>query len=296
MVSVIVPVYNEEDSLTRFVKELTSVMHSLGEEYEIIFVDDGSTDESFNILVDCSRKDQKIKLVKFSRNFGKQIAMSAGLQAVNGEAAILLDADLQHPPDLIPHMIKKWQAGSQVVNAVRNNYSDIGRMRIFFSKLYIHTLRIFGDLNIQPNITDFRLLDAVVYKKLNSFQEHKRFLRGLIDWAGFKTATVNFDIPNRFGAKSRFNIIKLTDLAIDGITSFTWKPLRFAFYVGLLIGLCAAGYMCYVLYVRFFTEHAVPGLSTIVGLVLLFGSIQMLFLGLLGEYIGRIYEEVNLCS
>lgn len=291
--SIIVPVYNEEQNLEELYRRLSKVMNDLNETYEILFVNDGSTDGSMSIIEFLTKVDSRIKVIDLARNFGHEIAMTAGIDYVSGSAVIIMDADLQNPPELIPEMIDKWKQGNEIVYTIREKNTDIGFLKQTASTLFYKFLNKITDVKIAENSSDFRLLDKKVIDVLKSMEERSRFLRGLIRWTGFRQTGVNFIAPKRFAGKTKYSFIKLLKLSLDGITSFSSFPLKIASAFGFMVSFVGFIYALYAIYVKIFTDLAMPGWTSIIITVLVLSGVQLITIGIIGEYIGRIYEETK---
>ncbi|MFH1542605.1 MAG: glycosyltransferase family 2 protein, partial [bacterium] len=289
--SLVIPVYNEEGSLPELYRQLNAVL--VDQSYEIIFVDDGSSDNSLKLIEELAQKDNKVKSISFSRNFGHMVALCAGLEHAQGEAVITLDADLQHPIQLIPELIKQWQAGAQVVNTVRKDEQGISIIKKVFTLIFYWLMNKIGGINLQANAADFRLLDKQVVVTLNAVKEKSKFLRGLISWVGYRQVSVPYQAEKRYAGKTKYSFGRMFSFALDGITSFSSFPLRMAAYLGLLIALFSFLYIIYALYIRFFTSQAIAGWTSVLVAVLFIGGVQLVFLGIIGEYLGRVFEETK---
>jgi glycosyltransferase involved in cell wall biosynthesis len=291
--SVVVPVYNEEQVLPEFQRELAAVLRSLGESFEILYVDDGSGDRSLEILRSLAAEEPEVGGVRLSRNFGHQVALSAGLDLAEGEAVITLDADLQDPPALIPELIARWREGAQVVLARRRRRRGEGLLKRASSRLFYRLLRGLSGLPLPLDVGDFRLLDREVCLWLRALPERHRYLRGLIGWAGFRQAEVPFDRQPRRAGRSKYPPARMLRFALDGLTSFSIAPLRAASGLGALVTAGGLAYLLYVLHRRLIAGATVEGWSSIVSLLVIFNGVILMLLGVLGEYVGRIYEEVK---
>lgn len=292
-ISIVVPVYNEADNLKHFYEETTKVMQAMNYDYELVFVDDGSKDTSLLILDELAKKDEHVAFIMLSRNFGHQVALSCGLEHAKGSAVITMDGDMQHPPELIPELIEKWEAGYEVVMTVRLETVGASFVKNFTSKLYYKIINVMSQIEIVPGGSDFRLLDKKVVEAFCLYKERARFIRGLVNTFGFNQCMVNFVAPPRFAGKSKYSLKKMFHFALDGITSFSKTPLRIAFYIGLFFGVVSFTLTMHVLFIKLFTEEAVPGWTTITASISLFGGLQLIGLGIVGEYVGRIFEEVK---
>jgi len=291
--SVVVPVYNEEHCLRRFYAELSAALRSQLLRYEILFIDDGSHDGSLAILSELQEKDPAIAVVCLSRNFGHQTALTAGLELAQGDAVVMLDADLQHPPEIILQLLEQWRAGAKVVHTIRESTEDIGLLKKFSSWLYYRIINLLSSTPIEANAADFRLLDRQAVKMLRSMGERQRFLRGMIGWLGLPSACVRFTAPKRAAGTSKYTWNKMFRMATDGIVSFSTKPLRAALWLGLFCLFVNCLYAGYVLYMHFFRDTLIRGWASLILLMMFLGSSQLILLGIVGEYIGRIYEEIK---
>jgi len=291
--SVIVPVYNEELVIDTCWKRLTAVMKSLNEPYEIIFVNDGSRDNSKQLLTDLGKRDHHIHIISFSRNFGHQAAITAGMDHAKGQAIIVIDADLQDPPELIPQMINKWKQGFHVVYGKRSKRTGETIFKRFTAKLFYRLLRFLTDIEIPVDTGDFRLIDRKVSDALKRLPEKNRYIRGLISWLGFKQTSVEFVREERLAGETKYPLCKMLKFAIDGITSFSSKPRKLATVSGLILSGFSFCYLLYVLYLKLFTDKTIVGWSSLMAVNLFFYGFMLIILGIFGEYIGRIYNETQ---
>ena len=292
-VSFVIPVFNEEQSLSGLYSRLKAVIDQQGLSYEIIMVDDGSTDTSIFEIHKLNEKDHHVKLISFSRNFGHMIALSAGLDYASGDAVITLDADLQHPPEIIPKLIEKWQGGAEVVNTVRKEASSTGFIKKITAGFFYWLINKIARINLTANTADYRLLDRKVVATLKTLKERSRFIRGLVSWVGFKQAFIEYHADERVAGKTKYSFSKMVSFAIDGITSFSAVPLRLATYLGLIMSFFSFLYIVYAIYIRFFTSRAIAGWTSVMVAVLLIGSVQLVFLGIIGEYLSRVFDETK---
>lgn len=289
--SIVVPVYNEEEVIHETYRRLTEVMRSTGEAYELLFVNDGSRDKTVDILKAYSQKDESVILLDFSRNFGHQIAITAGMDYSRGNAVVVIDADLQDPPDLILKMIEKWKLGYDVVYAKRTKRKGETVFKTQTAKLFYRLLHSMTEIEIPLDTGDFRLLDRKVCDQMNNLQEKNRFVRGLVSWIGFKQTSVEYERDERFAGESKYPLKKMLKLSMDGITSFSYKPLKLASYTGVTFSVMRFFYLFVVLYLKFFTDSTIPGWSSLIVIQLFFSGFILSILGMMGEYIGRIYDE-----
>lgn len=292
-ISIVVPVYNEEENIAHFYQEVCQEMANIAYSFEIVFVDDGSNDASACILAYLAQKDERVKPLYLARNFGHQIALTCGLDHAAGDAIVTMDGDMQHPPSFIPVLIKKWEEGYEVVQTIRKTTEGVPWLKNFTSSLFYKLMNVMSKVKIQPGGSDFRLMDKVVVESFRKYRERARFIRGMIGAIGYKQAQVEFVAPKRFAGISKFSLRKMLHFALDGITAYSKVPLRLAFYVGMILGVGSIGVTGHVLYIRCFTEDAVPGWATLSASILFLGGIQLMGLGVIGEYVGRIFEEVK---
>jgi len=290
--SLVIPVYNEEAVLWELYKRLNPILESLKLNYEVIFVNDGSGDGSQKIIEQINKKNLSYKCLAFSRNFGHQIAISAGLDFTQGSAAIIMDADLQDPPELIPELLKKWKEGYEVICAKRESRKDGS-----FKKLTAHAFyRLFNkisDISIPLDTGDFRLLDEKVVITLRSFREKNRFLRGLFSWTGYRHTYVTFRRDERYAGKTHYPVIKMIKFALDGLFSFSALPLRLATWLGIICSFAGFVGIIWVVIIRFLPNYTSSGWATLMTTVLFLGGIQLFIMGMIGEYLSRIYTEVQ---
>ncbi|WP_173196914.1 glycosyltransferase family 2 protein [Geobacter sp. SVR] len=289
--SVVVPVFNEEKVLVEMYQRLHAVMEKLHQTYEIIFVNDGSSDRTFSILNDLCGRDSTIKVIEFAKNFGHQTAITAGMDYSQGEAVIVIDADLQDPPEVIPQMIARWEEGYDVVYGKRGERKG----ETFFKKLsasfFYRLMKKMTDVDIPVDTGDFRLIDRTVCDALKSIKERNRYIRGIISWLGFKQIGVDFCREKRFAGETKYPLRKMLKFAFDAITSFSFKPLKLSSYLGILLSFFSFSYLLIVLYRKLFTDHIIDGWASSMMVNLFFNGIVLMMLGIAGEYIGRIYDE-----
>lgn len=291
--SIVVPVYNEAEVLPTFYQRLTQVMDDTGESYEIIFVNDGSQDASLPLLRDLHAKDARVKLVTFSRNFGHQVAITAGLDHSSGKMVVVMDADLQDPPEVIPRLIKKWQEGYDVVFAVREERKGDSLFKRLTASLFYRLLRYLTATEIPLDAGDFRLMSRKAIEALKAIRERNRFMRGLAGWIGFRQASVTFVRDVRHAGETKYPLRKMLRFALNGLTSFSFVPLQLATYLGFAVSTLSLLYLVYAISLKLFTDRVVLGWTSVIVAVLFIGGVQLISLGIIGEYIGRIYEEVK---
>ncbi|MBU8689216.1 glycosyltransferase family 2 protein [Priestia megaterium] len=291
--SIVVPVYNEEEVIHETYRRLTEVMRSTKEAYELLFVNDGSRDRTAEIIKEYSEQDPAVVLLDFARNFGHQIAITAGMDYARGEAVVVIDADLQDPPELILEMIEKWKQGFDVVYAKRTKRKGETYFKKQTAAMFYRFLRAMTDIDIPLDTGDFRLLDRKVCNQMNSIQEKNRFVRGLVSWVGFKQIAVEYERDERLAGESKYPLKKMLKLSMDGITSFSYKPLKLASYAGITLSGIGFIYLLVVLYLKLFTDSTITGWSSLIVIQLFFSGIILIILGMIGEYIGRIYDETK---
>lgn len=289
--SVIVPYYNEAEVLPELHQRLTEVLGALPDSCEIIYVDDGSSDDSLQLVESFTAESCTIRSIGLSRNFGKEAAMSAGLEHSRGLAVILIDADLQDPPELIPQMLAKWREGYDVVNMQRTERQGETWFKRASAAAFYRLLNTLVKSDIPENVGDFRLLSREVVDHINQLPERNRYMKGIFVWPGFKQATLPFQRDARFCGETKWNYLKLIGLAVDGITSFSIKPLRLATLLGVLIAGSAFGYGAFIVFKTLLFGETVTGYPSMMVVQLALGGIQLLSIGVLGEYIGRIFIE-----
>ena len=291
-VSIVVPVYNEEDNIAHFVQSVEKVMETLPYAYEILFIDDGSRDRSREILREMGERDPRVQSIFLARNAGHQVALTCGTDHANGDAVITMDGDMQHPPELLPVLLAKWEEGYEIVQTVRLTTEGASLFKRLTSKYYYRLLNAMTDVEIQEGGSDFRLMDRKAVLALRRYHEHARFIRGIVGAMGFRKTTVEFVAPERFAGQSKFSLHKMISFALDGILAYSVQPLRVAFYVGICSAMLAVQLFLHVLYETLRGETE-AGWSTIVVCSLFFGGMQMMMLGVCGEYIARILQEVK---
>ncbi len=297
--SVVVPVFNEQQGLTALIARLVAVLDATGARWDVIFVDDGSRDHTLEVLRSAHARDPRLKAISFSRNFGKEIAVAAGLRHANGDVAVLMDGDLQHPPEVIPALIAGWRQGFDIVYGARQDRDADSPLRRWFSKTYYGLFRALSGTRLHENGGDFRLFSRRALDAFNRMGERARFNKGLYAWIGFKVLAVPFDVPERAdGGGSKWSLRQLARFAIDGLASFTTLPfttlpLRVWSVLGLAVSLFAFGYIIIFLAKTLMFGVDRTGFPTLIISIMFFAGIQLISLGVIGEYLGRIYEEVK---
>lgn len=292
--SFIIPVYNEEAVIPAVYQRIATVIDELDEAAEIIIINDGSTDGSINFIRKLQQNDERVSFMSLARNFGHQIAVTAGLNYVRGKAIIILDADLQDPPELVPAMIEKWKEGNEVVYAERTYRHKERPFKRFTAFVFYRILRLMAEVKIPTDTGDFCLINRKIVDILNTMPESNRYIRGLRAWVGFNQASIPYERDSRFAGEAKYTSRKSFNLAMNGIFSFSKLPLRFSTYLGLVSAAGAIIMAFFVLFWRIFQPHSpVNGFATILIIVFFLGAVQLISVGILGEYIGRIYEEVK---
>ncbi|MBX3002170.1 MAG: glycosyltransferase family 2 protein [Caldilineaceae bacterium] len=289
--SVIVPIFNEEAVIPELYRRMTAVLEDIGESWEMICVNDGSRDRSLEMLRDLHDRDPRIKLVNFSRNFGHQIAITAGMDYAQGDAVVIIDADLQDPPELIGAMMEKWREGYEVVYAVRSERRGESFFKLLTARTFYRLLRSITDVDIPLDAGDFRLMDRRVVLAMRRLREHHRFMRGLSSWLGFRQIGIEYERAERFAGETKYPLRKMLRLTMDAITSFSYLPLRLSTYFGFSLALVSLIGIILTIALRLSGNSAFAGQATTLVAVLFLGGIQLIFLGIIGEYLGRIYDE-----
>ncbi|MDP3643898.1 MAG: glycosyltransferase family 2 protein [Bacteroidota bacterium] len=289
-ISVIVPCFNEEEGLKTFNQTLISHLPE-NYHYEIIYINDGSRDQTFQEILKLAENNPSIKYISFSRNFGHQNALKAGYDFASGDCAISLDADLQHPPSVIPELIKKWEEGFEIVNTIRNDHDSISLAKKMSAGMFYRIMRKISDVKIENGMADFRLIDKKVLKQLKLFPENFLFFRGIIPWMGFNQTVVAFKASERFAGTTKYTFRRMLKFATTGVTSFSVKPLRLSIYLGFIFAFLAFLYGLYATYAFLFTNQAVTGWTSVILSVLFVGGINLLMLGIIGEYLGKLFIE-----
>jgi len=290
MISVIIPIMNEEGNIELLVEHLTKIL-SKQIDFEVIFIDDGSTDGSISVLKKINTENGKFKYISFSRNFGHQNALKAGLDFARGDCVISMDGDFQHPVELIPEMIKKWKEGYDIIYTIRQDDQNTGLLKRSTAKLFYRILNQLSDIDLKQGSADFRLLDRYVVEVLKKFNESPLFYRGLTSWLGFKQYGIPYIPKVRLWGKTKYSFLQMIKLALSGITGFSVKPLQISFRLGFYIAIIAFIYGIYALYIRLFTDKAIEGWTSLLIVILLIGGIQLITIGILGEYVGKLFIE-----
>ena len=292
MYSIVAPAVNEEDTLPHFYERVVAVMEQVGEPFEVVLINDGSSDGTFRVMRALHERDPRVRVVDFSRNFGHQIAISAGLDYARGDAVIIIDSDLQDPPEVIPQLIARWKAGVEVVYAQRARRTGETRFKLLTAAAFYRLIARITSVEIPRDTGDFRLLDRRVVQTLVTMREHHRFMRGLSAWVGFRQEAVPYDRHERFAGTTKYPLRKMIRFALDAITAFSYAPLQLATSFGFLLAALSLVGIVVAIIVRVF-GGAIQGQGTTLIAVLFLGGIQLIFLGIIGEYLGRIYDEVR---
>jgi polyisoprenyl-phosphate glycosyltransferase len=294
LISMVVPFYNEDDAVDRFFAEIVPVLEGIASiRFEIVCINDGSRDATLDKLVDASAKDARIRVVDLTRNFGKEAALTAGIDEASGDAVIPIDADLQDPPSLIPVMIEHWRAGADVVAARRTNRACDSWAKRTAAALYYRVHNALSDVKLPENVGDFRLMDREVVNALRRLPERRRFMKGLFAWVGYRTVIVDYQREPRSAGHSKFSGWRLWNFALEGITSFSTVPLRSWTYIGLTIAAAAFVYGGFIVGRTVLFGNPVPGYASLLTVLLFMGGIELIGIGVVGEYIGRIYYETK---
>jgi glycosyltransferase involved in cell wall biosynthesis len=294
LVSIVVPFYNEGEVIQTFYAKLLPCLEGItGADWQVVCVDDGSRDSTLSQLVEIAQRDDRFKIIELSRNFGKEAALTAGIEAARGDAVIPIDADLQDPPELIPQLVAAWSAGAEVVLARRSGRASDGMLKRKTAAWFYQLHNKVSKTKIPENVGDFRLMDRVVVDALKQLPERQRFMKGLFAWVGFRTVTIDYERAARSAGKTKFSGFALWNFALEGFTSFSTAPLKIWTYIGAigaLVGLC---YAVFIIFRTLVFGIDTPGYASVFVAVLFFGSIQLISVGMLGEYIGRIYVETK---
>lgn len=291
LLSIVIPVYNEENNIDTLLDRLLPIIKPF--KYEIIMVNDGSKDKTAEVIREKALKNKDLKLISFNRNFGHQMALIAGYHVAKGECVITMDADLQDPPEIIPEMVEEWQKGTDIVYAKRKKRDVDGFFKRKTAEWFYNFMNMLSDSHIPNNVGDYRLLDRKVVLFLGSLPEHSPFLRGLVAWSGYKEGFVYFERAKRHAGTTHYSIPKMINFALDGITSFSAKPLRIASYMGFLAATFGFLGIIYAIFGRFFLPtHWVTGWTGLFVGIMFIGGVQLITIGIIGEYIGKIYIEV----
>jgi glycosyltransferase involved in cell wall biosynthesis len=291
--SLVLPIHNEEEVIPELHLRLQALLVSLNVNTEVIFVDDGSRDRSLDLLRGLSTQEPRYRVVSFARNFGHQAAITAGLDYSRGEAVVVMDADLQDPPEVVSEMLAKWRLGFDVVYGVRRKREGETWFKLLTARLFYRVFAAMIPIDVPLDAGDFRLMSRPVVLTLNALRETHRFVRGMVAWVGFRQTRVFYDRPGRFAGQTKYPFRKMLRFAIDGITSFSVLPLRFSTYLGIVMSLMAMGVTTWAIVAKYLLKQTVTGWTAIVVTIAAFASVQFFMIGILGEYVGRIYEQVK---
>lgn len=291
-ISIVIPLLNEEGNIKVLYESLLPVVEKISADYEIVFVDDGSKDSSFDIITKISQLNKRVLGISLSRNFGHQIALSAGLEHASGEAVVMLDADMQHPPEIIVDLYNKYKEGFDIVNTIRTETADVGIFKKITSYYFYKLINRLSDIHIEPAAADFRLMNRKTVNAFLQMKEKDRFTRGLVSWMGFKQAQIEYIAPQRFAGKSKYSLLKMFRFAADGITAFSAKPLRVSFFAGIIVSFTGLLYAIYAVF-QYFGGKNIPGWTSILVSILIIGGIQLISIGIIGEYLARVFNEAK---
>ncbi|WP_421941305.1 glycosyltransferase family 2 protein [Pedobacter sp.] len=290
LVSIVIPAYNEADNIFVIAESIKGVFATLNYNYELILVDDGSADHTLEKIKAYAATADNIFFLEFSKNFGHQLAVKAGMDHAYGDCVISMDCDMQHPPELIPQMLEKWEAGYEVVYTIREDDKNLSKGKRSSSSLFYKLLNWLSDIELESGAADFRLLDQKVINVFRNFQENEPFLRGLVKWLGFKQYAIKYNPAARFSGKSKYTIKKMFRLALHGVTSFSIKPLYSAVYLGFILSFASVLYVPYVLY-AFLNHVEVSGWASVIMTIVFFGGLQLIILGIIGIYVGKMFMQ-----
>jgi polyisoprenyl-phosphate glycosyltransferase len=294
LVSLVIPCFNEETTVDRFWAAVEPVLSSCGsDQFEVLFVDDGSTDATFDRLSEIAYRDDRVAVYSLARNFGHQIALSVGLDRARGDVVLLMDCDLQHPPELIPEFLARLDGGHDVVLGVRRTTRDVGFLKRASSRAFYALFNALSDVKLSAGAADFVCMSRVVYRQLRRMRERHRFLRAMVSWLGFRRAVIEYTAPARVAGQSKYTLAKMIRLALDGVFAFSTRPLRFATRAGALISVLGLAYLGYIAFMSFATHTTVRGWPSVIGTVILLGGFQISVTGLIGEYVARTFEETK---
>jgi dolichol-phosphate mannosyltransferase len=295
MISVVVPAYNEERNLDVLYRRVSEILDAAvgRDEWELLFVDDGSTDGTWQAIDTLNKADVRVRGVRLSRNFGHQSALMAGLAAARGQAVVMMDADMQHPPELLPQLVAKWREGFQIVHAVRRDPPNLSWFKRTTSRMYYKMFAFLSGVEIEPGAADFRLLDRQVLDEILQFEEEGLFLRGIVHWVGYATASVPFDCGERYAGSSKYSLAKMLKLGWHGVSAFSLVPLRIGIVIGLISSSIAFLGVCYAILGKWLDKEAIPGWASSVAISSFLFGVLFVFLAVLAEYVGRIAVEIR---
>ncbi len=289
--AIVVPAHNEASNLPKLFESLQKALAGEPEDWHVLFVDDGSSDDTLSVLEKLSRTSPRVRFLSLSRNFGQQSALTAGLDHAEGDAVVTMDADLQHPPGLLPAMLEKWRNGVEIVHTVRTKTEGVHWMKTSSSRLFYPIFGWLSETHLECGTADFRLMDRRVVDVLRNMPERARFIRGMIGWVGFQSQVIEYTAPPRLHGGTHYTFGKMLSFAWTAIRSFSTRPLRIATWIGLITSLFGMLYFVYVLYIRLFAQTAIPGWTSILSAILILGGLQLFCIGVLGEYLALVFEE-----
>lgn len=292
LVSIVIPAYNEAENVFVIAESIKNVFSSIDYNYEIILVDDGSVDHTLEKIKKYISNTTNIFYLEFSRNFGHQLAVKAGMDYAFGDCVISMDCDMQHPPEIIPQMLQKWEEGFEVVYTIREEDKNLSKGKRNSSSLFYKTLNWLSDIDLEPGAADFRLLDQKVVNVFRNFHENEPFLRGLVKWLGFKQHAIRYNPAARFSGTSKYTFKKMFQLALHGVTSFSIKPLYTAVYLGFILSFASVLYIPYILY-AFLNHVEVSGWASVIMTIVFFGGLQLIILGIIGIYVGKMFMQTK---
>ncbi|HEY5585389.1 MAG TPA: glycosyltransferase family 2 protein [Ruminiclostridium sp.] len=293
LLSIVVPVYDEQEVIDETFKRLSGVFKDYFMNVEYIFINDGSKDNTYFKLSEIAKNNSGVRVINFARNFGHQIAITAGMDYAKGDAVVIIDADLQDPPEVIPEMVEKWKEGYEVVFGKRSQREGESFFKKFTAKMYYRFLDSMTDVNLPVDVGDFRLIDRKVCNAMKCLPERSRYVRGLVSWVGFKQTSVEYKREKRFAGETKYPLKKMIKLAGDGIFSFSYKPLKLATFAGMLVSVISFIYLIVVLIQKFIKNDVASGWASSMAVSLFFNGVMLIVIGIMGEYVGRIYEEVK---
>ena len=289
-ISIVIPVCNERGNLPLLMEEIKSVFSQLNYDYSLIFVEDSSTDGTLEYIKECAEKSTNIFYIGLTKSFGHQNALKAGLDRLTSDAVIMMDGDLQHPPALIPSLIKEWENGNDIVYTIRNDHKEIGKMKKLTSNLFYEVINNLSEIELEPGTADFRLMSRKVVDVFTQFTEADLFMRGMIKWMGFQQIGIEYTAANRGSGISKYTVKKMLRLALQGITSFSTKPLYIAAYLGLFFSVCSLFYIPYIV-ISLLRGHVVSGWASMIATIAFFGGLQLMILGIIGIYLGKLFMQ-----
>ena len=290
LVSIVIPAYNEADNIFVIAESIKQVFSATNYSYELLLVDDGSADETLQKIRDYAETADNVFFLEFSKNFGHQLAVKAGMDHAFGDCVISMDCDMQHPPEIIPEMLKKWEEGFEVVYTIREEDTNLSKGKRSSSSLFYKILNWLSDIELEPGAADFRLLDQKVVNVFRNFHENEPFLRGLVKWLGFKQYAIRYNPAARFSGKSKYTLKKMFSLALHGVTSFSIKPLYSAVYLGFTLSFASVLYIPYIIY-AFANNVEVSGWASVIMTIVFFGGLQLIILGIIGIYVGKMFMQ-----